>query len=184
MASEAQQRRACGCRDCGIDVATIGEVFDLFADVVQEAFRNKKRPPRHLKPYCVGCIERRLGRTLDPADFSEDGLNLPLRLGGGLASLVKVHWNPEIHAKSERLLSRLGSPEQIQARIHRQLREERLADRGPYLRVTPEVAQQMRERGELVGTRVSVRPNSRRSALWLLAREQSPPRIDAVGIAL
>jgi hypothetical protein len=71
------------CVDCGVDTLDVGEFYMVRADVWP------------LDPLggmlCVGCLERRIGRRLVPADFTDCPLNrargsserLRSRLGGG-----------------------------------------------------------------------------------------------------
>lgn len=76
------------CLDCGVNTSEIGEDYMVFDDVWQAA------NPEEMGRLCVGCLEKRLGRELGPADFTHVYTNV---------------WSnmDEEDRKSERLLSRL-----------------------------------------------------------------------------
>lgn len=84
------------CDDCAIDVTPYDEdgrptegawEWYMVHDAVWEAASRDGQPARIL---CIGCLEQRLGRRLEPNDFANLGINEP----GGL--------------ESDRLLDRLG----------------------------------------------------------------------------
>lgn len=57
------------CLDCGIHTTDIGEYF-----MVQDTLWRKVCPaPRAMM--CIGCLEKRLGRELTPADFTDAPIN-------------------------------------------------------------------------------------------------------------
>jgi hypothetical protein len=52
------------CADCGYH--TIGIEYYMVRDDVWEQALGHKRPPKFL---CIGCLEKRIGRTLSRRDF-------------------------------------------------------------------------------------------------------------------
>lgn len=57
------------CTDCGIDTGKAGEYFMLRDEVWFSVF------PSKFGMLCVGCVESRLGRELNPQDFNDSYLN-------------------------------------------------------------------------------------------------------------
>ncbi len=51
------------CVDCGARLDTIGERFTVRPEIVAAG------------PFCVACVERRIGRRLLPADFAPEPSN-------------------------------------------------------------------------------------------------------------
>ena len=68
------------CVDCGVDVHEIGEYFMVLGAVWNTAWRGRYRSPIGDGQLCIGCLERRLGRTLMSCDFSDAPINDPRRL--------------------------------------------------------------------------------------------------------
>ena len=60
-------RRVFACIDCGIDTLEAGESYMVRDDVWPLAYHGGR--------LCVGCLERRIGRRLTPADFTGVPLN-------------------------------------------------------------------------------------------------------------
>jgi hypothetical protein len=58
------------CHDCGVDVDAIDELRFMLTDRTW-----KDAGALHASLLCIGCIERRLGRTLTSADFSNVPIN-------------------------------------------------------------------------------------------------------------
>jgi hypothetical protein len=75
------------CLDCGVNTASIGEHYFLKNDVWFKAHHSERGM------LCIGCVEKRLGRLLTSADFTDCHVNRP--------QAGKVF--------SQRLLSRLTS---------------------------------------------------------------------------
>jgi hypothetical protein len=86
------------CQDCGVN--TLGdETFWVWESVWEEAKGDNF--------LCVGCLEKRIGRELEPNDFnciSSDG--------------VSVNYDPWI-PRSERLKQRMGFPVDVERMIQR-----------------------------------------------------------------
>lgn len=80
-------RRKWLCLDCKIDTGKIGEHYMLVDATWQLAHDSNKGM------LCVGCIEKRLGRELTPADFELD---------------VPINHNSPMWPKSDRLMKRMG----------------------------------------------------------------------------
>lgn len=59
------------CMDCGVDTGEIGEDYMVIDEVWLKAH------PDNGGKLCVGCLEKRLGRILGPADFSHYPINIP-----------------------------------------------------------------------------------------------------------
>lgn len=57
------------CRDCSVDTSAIDEYYMVNNEVWESADAD---PEGHL---CVGCLERRLGRTLTASDFTDLPIN-------------------------------------------------------------------------------------------------------------
>jgi hypothetical protein len=74
------------CCDCGIDTLAIDEFYMISNDVWDQAWAGR---PRYPKMYgglnaaeilCIGCLEKRIGRTLCRTDFTDAPINDPDRL--------------------------------------------------------------------------------------------------------
>jgi hypothetical protein len=85
------------CADCGLGVIAAGEWY-MVKDEVWEAAWAGRREPWHARRgqqiLCIGCLEKRLGRTLMACDFTRYPVN-----------------NPSKSNISDRLRSRLTPPE-------------------------------------------------------------------------
>ncbi len=95
MAGNKNSRRKWLCLDCGIDTGKIGEHFFLNNDVWPLTGLG------HKGMLCVEDIEKRIGRLLVPADFSDAYIN---RLNFGF--------------KSDRLISRMRKVEHVAESAH------------------------------------------------------------------
>lgn len=86
---EEERIRRFTCLDCNIDTSRtgIGEYY-MVHDALWKLVVPLEKDHRML---CIGCLENRIGRQLNPADFSDCGLNKELS-----------------GSKSVRLLNRLG----------------------------------------------------------------------------
>jgi len=83
------------CCDCGIGTLAIDEFYMVNDDVWNEAWAGRRKPqlveffgclaslgppdPRQ-EILCIGCLEKRIGRTLCRADFKDVPLNDPNRM--------------------------------------------------------------------------------------------------------
>jgi hypothetical protein len=69
------------CADCGIGTITLGEWYWLKADVWGQAWAGRRKPYHGKVPgqeiLCIGCLEKRIGRTLCRADFDDASVNDP-----------------------------------------------------------------------------------------------------------
>ncbi len=74
------------CRDCGVDTDAIDEYYMVADPVWKQA---AKGVDGHL---CIGCLERRLGRTLHSGDFTDRPVNTTsqLRRSPRLASRLRL----------------------------------------------------------------------------------------------
>jgi hypothetical protein len=64
------------CVDCGVDVHETGEYYMLHDAVWNSAWIGRYRSPIGLDgQLCIGCLERRLGRTLMHCDFTDGPVN-------------------------------------------------------------------------------------------------------------
>ena len=59
---------AFNCRDCGINTIAIQEYY-----MVQKPLWNEHGVPKGM--LCIGCLEKRVGRKLVPADFTDARIN-------------------------------------------------------------------------------------------------------------
>lgn len=76
------------CEDCRVDVKAIGEIYMLLDEIW------KATGIHNLGGFlCIGCVENRLGRRLEPQDFSTCVLN--------------AGWPPGL-TNSKRLKERMG----------------------------------------------------------------------------
>jgi hypothetical protein len=63
------------CDDCGLNTQEIGEQYMLHNSVWTAATGVSHKWMAMIGFLCIGCIERRLGRQLTKADFSDVGIN-------------------------------------------------------------------------------------------------------------
>ena len=78
------------CVDCNVDTSHLGEYYTVRDDVwyaAMQGFNNGM--------LCIGCLEKRLGRVLTPADFPDYPINM----------------HPNGWHKSDRFIDRLGFKE-------------------------------------------------------------------------
>jgi hypothetical protein len=88
-------RRLQRCQDCGLSTLLLGEYFSVWDYVWKEACITQRQRKRFL---CVLCLERRLGRKLQPSDFVLPELATANALG---------HVHPRFNVRqSARLISR------------------------------------------------------------------------------
>jgi hypothetical protein len=76
------------CRDCGIDTDAIDEYY-MVADPVWDPATDGMAG--HL---CVGCLERRLGRTLHAGDFTDWLINTTDQLRRSARLTARMHRCP------------------------------------------------------------------------------------------
>ena len=93
-------RQRFACLDCTHDTLSGGECFTLRDEIWLKA------NPQRKGALCVGCVEARLGRLLTPEDFQGTPLDWHLTNGPAL---------------STRLMARIGGPQNLLMRIHRDL---------------------------------------------------------------
>lgn len=72
------------CADCGTGTIRSGEWYMVRDDVWQQAWRGRARKSWHgrvpgQEVLCIGCLEKRLGRTLMACDFADVPINDPGR---------------------------------------------------------------------------------------------------------
>jgi hypothetical protein len=70
------------CADCGIGTIGVGEWYMVHEHVWEEAWRGRRKSWQRLPGQtvlCIGCLEKRLGRTLRASDFSAVPINDPLK---------------------------------------------------------------------------------------------------------
>jgi hypothetical protein len=68
------------CADCNIGTTTLGEWYMVRDDVWEHAWAGRLKRWRDApgqQVLCVGCLEQRLGRTLDRRDFTDAKVNSP-----------------------------------------------------------------------------------------------------------
>ena len=81
------------CADCGVDTA--GEYYMVKKEIWTHAWAGRPKPPGH-QILCIGCLEKRIGRTLTKYDFTDTPVNDP---------------DGPLDYKSDRLLNRLRATE-------------------------------------------------------------------------
>ena len=68
------------CADCGIGTVTLGDWYMVRGEVWESAWAGCRKP-WHSVPgqeiLCIACLERRLGRELARADFTDAPINDP-----------------------------------------------------------------------------------------------------------
>jgi hypothetical protein len=82
------------CADCGIGTNTLGEWYMVKNEIWDQAWAGRRKSWHALSGQqilCVGCLEKRLGRTLMACDFTD----------------VPVNNDPHTWRKSKRLRDRL-----------------------------------------------------------------------------
>ena len=62
------------CADCGCDTSG-SEYYMVRNDVWEQALRHNIRPVEDNVFLCIGCLEKRIGRTLTRRDFMDCPLN-------------------------------------------------------------------------------------------------------------
>jgi hypothetical protein len=63
------------CADCGVGTISLGEWYMVRDDVWEQAWRGRRKWWHSIEGQevlCIGCLERRLGRTLVAGDFIPD----------------------------------------------------------------------------------------------------------------
>jgi hypothetical protein len=68
----------CPCADCGVGTFTIGEYYMVRDEVWDSAWAGRRKPWHALDEQeilCIGCLEKRIGRTLMTVDFTDCPLN-------------------------------------------------------------------------------------------------------------
>src|SRR5262249_19847375 len=64
------------CADCGAGTITLGEYYMVKDHVWAYAWAGQRRPWQ-LDILCIGCLEKRIGRTLMRCDFANAPVNNP-----------------------------------------------------------------------------------------------------------
>ena len=67
------QRRHCA--DCRVDVHEIGEWYMVHDNVWEQAWPGHSIVPYGYAILCIGCLEKRIGRTLTRPDFTDAPVN-------------------------------------------------------------------------------------------------------------
>ncbi len=68
------------CADCCVGTLTIGEYYMVKDDVWKQAWAGRRKPWHALdgqEILCIGCLEKRIGRTLMACDFTDAPVNDP-----------------------------------------------------------------------------------------------------------
>ena len=68
------------CCDCGLGCNVAGEWYAVRDTVWELAWRGRRKWWHHLPGQtvlCIGCLEKRLGRTLCASDFTDAPVNFP-----------------------------------------------------------------------------------------------------------
>jgi hypothetical protein len=63
------------CVDCGVDVHEIGEYYMVHDTVWNSAWLGRYRSPLDDGQLCIGCLEKRIGRSLMYCDFTDAPVN-------------------------------------------------------------------------------------------------------------
>jgi hypothetical protein len=68
------------CADCGIGTIQLGEWYMVRDEIWEQAWCDRRRSWQVLpgqEVLCIGCLEKRLGRTLMAGDFTDAQVNDP-----------------------------------------------------------------------------------------------------------
>ena len=68
------------CCDCGLGCNVAGEWYAVRDTVWELAWRGRRKPWHSIRGQavlCIGCLEKRLGRTLCAGDFTDAAVNCP-----------------------------------------------------------------------------------------------------------
>jgi hypothetical protein len=68
------------CADCGIGTIRLGEWYMVHDEIWKQAWRGRRKSWQVLpgqEVLCIGCLEKRLGRTLIAGDFTAASVNDP-----------------------------------------------------------------------------------------------------------
>jgi hypothetical protein len=67
------------CADCGVGTCKINEYYMVKDDVWEQAWAGRRKPWHALdgEILCIGCLEKRIGRTLMCCDFTDAPINNP-----------------------------------------------------------------------------------------------------------
>ena len=63
------------CADCGVGTNTLGENYVVHDEIWQQAWAGRLKPWHELdgqQILCIGCLDKRIGRTLVSCDFDID----------------------------------------------------------------------------------------------------------------
>lgn len=83
----------CPCFDCNVSTIQIGEYYNVHKEIWEESgIENERGAPPHVY-LCIGCLESRIGRILQPEDFGHCVINVD-----------------PLHYRSSRFCQRLGLP--------------------------------------------------------------------------
>jgi hypothetical protein len=67
------------CADCGVGTLGMGEWYTIRSDVGTEAWRGRIKPWHQIEGQmvlCIGCLKKRLGRTLCEHDFTRSTISM------------------------------------------------------------------------------------------------------------
>lgn len=71
-------RYTANCADCGVDgLAPGGEWYMVYDEVWQRAWPGSRGKIYSQEFLCIGCLEKRIGRTLTAFDFTDAPVNDP-----------------------------------------------------------------------------------------------------------
>lgn len=67
------------CEDCGVGTFTAGEYYMVRDELWEQAWAGRRKPWHSLgrEILCIGCLEKRIGRTLKRSDFPDFPVNDP-----------------------------------------------------------------------------------------------------------
>jgi hypothetical protein len=67
------------CADCGVGTVTLGEWYVVRAEIWEQAWAGRRKSWQRAIPgqeiLCIGCLEKRIGRTLMRCDFTDAPIN-------------------------------------------------------------------------------------------------------------
>jgi len=78
------------CCDCGAGAIQLGEWYDVHDTVWELAWRGRRKPWHGVvgqAVLCIGCLEKRIGRTLCADDFTDAAVNF--RDKGGVSDRMR-----------------------------------------------------------------------------------------------
>jgi hypothetical protein len=85
------------CADCTVGTSTLNEYYMVHSNVWEEAWFSRRKPWHAIDGQeflCIGCLEKRIGRTLTRHDFTDAPINELFEQSARLRDRVTAEWPP------------------------------------------------------------------------------------------